>query len=179
MSLNPLSLRGMLASIAAAAVLMTAAAGHAQTGELFTGFQSNSKDPIEINAESLEVSEEGTQRVSVFSGNVVVRRGDTTLTASTIRVFSPLSGGDRPTGQGFNRIEASGNVKVASGLQTVTGKNVVVDMGKQTITMTGGVTMSQGPNVITGERLVVDLASGRARVEQAPGTPIRGVFTPN
>jgi lipopolysaccharide export system protein LptA len=51
-------------------------------------------------------------------------------------------------------------------------------MGKQTITMTGNVILSQGPNVITGDRLVVDLATGKARVEQSAGKPIRGVFTP-
>jgi lipopolysaccharide export system protein LptA len=32
--------------------------------------------------------------------------------------------------------------------------------------------------VITGDRLVVDLATGKARVEQEAGKPIRGVFTP-
>jgi lipopolysaccharide export system protein LptA len=51
-------------------------------------------------------------------------------------------------------------------------------MGKQTITMTGNVVMSQGENVITGERLIIDLVSGKARVEQEAGKPIRGVFTP-
>jgi lipopolysaccharide export system protein LptA len=38
--------------------------------------------------------------------------------------------------------------------------------------------LKQGGNVITGDRLVVDLATGKARVEQAAGKPIRGVFTP-
>ena len=51
-------------------------------------------------------------------------------------------------------------------------------MGKQTITMTGSVVLSQGSNVITGDRLVIDLVSGKARVEQDAGKPIRGVFTP-
>jgi lipopolysaccharide export system protein LptA len=164
-----------LAAIIVAAALSGAAC--AQTTDLFTGFQKNSKDPVQIDAASLEIAEEGKQRISVFSGNVIVRRGDTVLRAKTIKVFSDL-GDDRPKNQAFSRIEASGGVEVTSGEQKVTGARVVVDMGKQTITMSGNVVMSQGANVITGDRLVIDLVSGRARVEQEAGKPIRGVFTP-
>lgn len=149
----------------------------APASELFTGFQTRSNDPIQVDAGQLEISEENDQRISVFSGNVVVRRGDTVLTAKIIRIFSDLKD-TRPKNEAFSRIEATGNVEVKSGEQTVTGSAVVVDMGKQTITMTGTVVLKQGPNVITGDRLVVDLATGKARVEQAPGKPIRGVFTP-
>ena len=149
----------------------------APTSELFTGFQTRSDAPIQIDAAQLEISEEGDQRISVFSGNVIVRRGDTVLRANTIRIFSDLSD-TRPKNEAFSRIEATGNVEVKSGDQTVTGSTVVVDMGKQTITMSGTVVLKQGANVITGDRLVVDLATGKARVEQAAGKPIRGVFTP-
>jgi lipopolysaccharide export system protein LptA len=182
-------------------LLVMAAAGGAmaQTADLFTGFQSKSTDPVQIDAASLEISEEGHQRISVFNGNVVVRRGDTTLRAATIRVYSDIGGGGRSKdpkaakdakapkaaattkgqkGLAFNRIEATGGVTVTSGEQKVTGSSVVVDMGKQTITMSGNVVLSQGSNVISGDRLIVDLASGKARVEQDAGKPIRGVFTP-
>lgn len=165
------------AALAVALTLAGATAASAQTADLFTGFQSNSKDPIQIDAASLEISEEAKTRISEFAGGVVVKRGDTTMRASKIRVFSPL-GDNKPKGQSFSRIEASGNVEVKSGPQTVTGSQVVVDMVKQTITMSGSVVLSQGPNVITGDRLVVDLATGKARVEQEAGKPIRGVFTP-
>jgi lipopolysaccharide export system protein LptA len=165
---------GLTATVIAAVL---AGAASAQTSDIFNGFQKNSKDPVQIDAASLEIAEEGKQRISEFSGNVIVRRGDTVLRAKSIKVFSDL-GDDRPKNQAFSRIEASGGVEVTSGEQKVTGARVVVDMGKQTITMTGNVVMSQGANVITGERLVIDLVSGRARVEQEAGKPIRGVFTP-
>ncbi len=150
----------------------------AETVDLFTGFQSKSRDPVEIDAAKLEITEEGDQRVSVFSGNVVVRRGETVLRAKTIQVFSDTNG-KGPKGQAFSRIVASGNVDIKSGPQSAKGAKVVVDMGKQTITMSGGVVLSQGANVISGERLVVDLVSGSARVEETAGQRIRGVFTPN
>jgi lipopolysaccharide export system protein LptA len=150
----------------------------AQTASLFTGFQAKSDDPIQIDAAKLEITEEGDQRISVFSGNVIVRRGDTVLRAKTLRIYSDLND-NRPRNQAFSRIEATGDVEVKSGKQTATGSTVVVDMGNQTITMSGTVVLRDGANVITGDRLVVDLASGRARVEQAAGQPIRGVFTPD
>lgn len=167
--------------IGAAALLLPllfgAGPAPAQTSQLFTGFQTKSDAPIQIDAASLEISEQGKSRVSEFAGNVVVTRGDTVLRAAKIRVFSPM-GDTKVKGQAFSRIEASGNVEVKSGGQRVTGSQVVVDMGKQTITMSGGVVLSQGANVITGDRLVVDLATGKARVEQEAGKPIRGVFSP-
>ncbi len=147
----------------------------AATADLFNGFQAKSKDPIKVDAGVLEISEQGKQRVSVFKGNVVVRRGDTLLKADTIKLFSDLNS---KTADGFTRIEASGGVYVSSGQQTVTGKTATVDMRTHVITVDGGVVLSQGSNVITGSRLVVNLATGSARVEQDAGKQIRGIFSP-
>jgi lipopolysaccharide export system protein LptA len=144
--------------------------------DLFSGFQSKSKDPVQVDAGALEISEQGKQRVSVFSGNVVVKRGRTTLKAGTIKLFSDL---DSTTADAFSRIEAGGKVFVSSGEQTVTGETAVVDMKARTIVVSGGVVLSQGNNVITGSRLVVNLATGSARVEQEAGKQIRGVFSPD
>ncbi len=162
-------------------VLMIAAAGPtvpavAATADLFAGFQSQSKDPIQVDAGVLEISEKGKQRISEFSGNVVVKRGKTTLKAASIKLYSDV---EAQTADGFTRIEASGKVFVDSGEQTITGQTAVVDMVKRTIVVSGGVVLTQGGNVITGSRLVVNLATGQARVEQEPGKQIRGVFAPD
>jgi lipopolysaccharide export system protein LptA len=144
--------------------------------EIFGGFQAKSTDPIQVDAAALETYEEGTQRISVFSGGVTVKRGNTLMKAGTIKLFSATSGKEASS---FSRIEASGNINVSSADQVVTGSTAVVDMTTNTITVEGNVVLSQGPNVITGNRLVVNLSTGRARVEQAPGKQIRGVFSPN
>ena len=155
--------------------------GHASAqsaSDLFAGFQARSKDPVQVDARSLEIYEEGTQRVSVFSGDVVVRRGKTILKAATIKLYSDLD--TQPArSDAFNRIEAGGKVYVSSGEQTVTGSTAVVDMKTRTIVVAGGVVLTQGTNVITGSRLVVNLANGRARIEQEAGGQIRGIFTPD
>jgi lipopolysaccharide export system protein LptA len=158
------------------AVLATLATPHAAAAQssatdIFSGFQTQSKDPIEVNSETLEVYEEGKQRVTVFSGGVTVTRGKTTLKAATIKLFSEL---EPTSADAFTRIEAAGKIWVNSGDQTVTGASAVVDMKAKTITVSGGVVLSQGSNILTGTRLVVNLATGRARVEGST----RGVFTP-
>jgi lipopolysaccharide export system protein LptA len=146
------------------------------TADIFNGFQAKSTDPVHVDAGVLEISEEGKQRISVFRDKVVVRRGNTTLRAGQIKLYSPLDGS---AADGFTRIEASGKVIVDSGKQTVSGETAVVDMKARTITVSGGVVLTQGDNIISGSRLVVNLATGQARVEQAPGQRIRGVFTPD
>ena len=165
-------LSGLIAMALAAALPGTAGAA---TADLFNGFQAKSKDPIQIDAGTLEISEQGEQRISVFKGNVVVRRGKTMLKADKITLYSDIKS---TTPNGFTRIVASGGVFVSSGEQTLSGRTATVDMKTNTITVEGGVVLSQGGNVITGSRLLVNLTTGRARVEQDAGKQIRGIFTP-
>lgn len=154
---------------------LPAAAQSSSANDMFAGFQNQSDDPIEVNSENLEVYEEGDQRVTVFSGNVVVTRGNTTMKAASLKLFSPIStNAAEAKADAFTRIEAEGDIWVNSGDQTVTGKTAVVDMPAQTITLSGGVVLTQGTNILTGTRLVVNLATGRARVEGST----RGVFSP-
>src|SRR5690606_19171979 len=86
------ALGGSLRMLAVVAALASGPAAAQSTGDLFSGFGSKSNDPIEVDAKSLEIIEEGEQRISIFSGNVTVRRGDTTLKASSIKLYSPKKG---------------------------------------------------------------------------------------
>lgn len=167
--------RQIIFALAIVAAFAAAPARADSTADIFAGFQAKSNDPVQVDAASLEVYEENKLRVSVFSGGVVVKRGNTVLKAGTIKLFSPSEGA---TPEAFTRIEASGKISVSSGDQTVTGGSAVVDMKASTITVAGGVVLSQGSNVISGSRLVVNLKTGRARVEQDAGKQIRGVFSP-
>lgn len=161
-----------LALFLAAALAAAPLTAHAQSaGDLFSGLQAQSSDPIEVKSDALEVYDDGTQRITLFTGGVTVTRGNTTLKAAEIKLFSPL---ETENPEAFTRIEASGKILVNSGAQTVTGETAVVDMESNTITVSGGVVLTQGNNILTGTRLVVNLATGRARVEGST----RGVFSP-
>lgn len=160
------------------AALFSAGAAHAQSTDLFTGFSKKGNGPIEVDAKTLEIVEEGDQRISTFSGGVTVRRGDTTMKAAQIKLFSD-KGSDATDQNGFSRMEATGTVYVNSGKQTITGSQAVVDNKAQTIVLSGNVVLSQGKDVLAADRLVIDMATGKARVEQTPGKSIRMVITPD
>src|SRR5438128_1532588 len=62
-----------------------AAAGKDKKGAGVPGFGSNSKDPIEIESDKLEVFSK--EQRAVYTGNVVAVQGDTTIKAPTMIVF--------------------------------------------------------------------------------------------
>jgi lipopolysaccharide export system protein LptA len=187
----PFSGKTGLAALLVAASLAAAPAFAQPAGSaMFKGFDTTSSDPVQVDAASLEITDEGNQRISTFEGNVKITRGDTTMRADKMVIYSdqqssPDAAGATSAapagagGQPFNKIEATGNVRVESGAQVVTGKNAVFDVANHTITMAGGVVLTQGPNTISGARLTIDTSTGKARIEQAPGQQIRGVFVPS
>jgi lipopolysaccharide export system protein LptA len=177
----------ILCGCVAALLVIAPVFAHAQnTGvpNALQGFSQNKDQPVHIEAATLEVRDK--DKTATFSGNVVVRQGDTTLRSKTLVVFydqdDAAKGGMKaaqpgPGGkQSIRRLEARGGVTVIQKEQTATGQTGIFDMKSNTITMTGGVVISQGQNVLRGERLVVDVATGHARVE---GGRVQGMFSPN
>ncbi len=168
---------GLLAAAIALAALSAPPARAQSTGDLFSGFQAKSTDPVQIDADTLDYREEGKQRISVFSGGVVVKRGKTTLKASTIKVYSNKE--QTAKNDAFTRIEASGPVYVNSEDQTLTGDAAVVDMTTQLITLTGNVVLKRGTtDVAKGHILVVNLKTGAAKFQNAPGKRLQILIQP-
>jgi lipopolysaccharide export system protein LptA len=133
-------------------------------GAPFAGFDTGSDEPIQIEADRLEVRD--PEKLAVYTGNVQVRQGETVLEAPELRVFytgEPTQSG--APGSQVARIEAGPKVDVRSGDQTASGATAVLDMQQNVITMSGGVVLTQGPNIVRGERLVVDLKSKQGRLE--------------
>jgi lipopolysaccharide export system protein LptA len=164
--------------VAATALIAGAATASAQQSKLFQDFKPGSDQEIQVEADKLEVTEKTDERVSVFTGNVTVQRGETVLKAATITIHSD-AGAPEAGKEAFNLIQAEGNVQVTEGGQTATGDTATFNMKTQVATISGNVVLSQGRNTLTGARLVVDLNSGVARVEQGSGGRIRGIFSPN
>jgi lipopolysaccharide export system protein LptA len=161
------------------------------------GFSQNRDQPIQIEAASLEVRDK--KKEAVFSGNVKVVQGDTTMSAKTLVVFydqpeagppqQPKQKGGKaapgapiqqaqpgPTGSSsIKRLEARGNVVVTQKQQVVTGDLAIVDTKANLMTMTGGVVLTQCKNVLKGDRLLVDMTTGTSRVESDSGR-VQGLF---
>lgn len=147
------------------------------------GFSKNRNEPIKIDANSLEVRDK--DKAAVFSGNVIVQQGDTTLRCKELVVFYDAKSANKPApGEGgksnadslasggpisssaIRRLEINGGVIVNTKEQTATGDQAIFETASNTITLTGKpVVLTSGPNVIRGQRLTVDLVSGTSRFE--------------
>jgi lipopolysaccharide export system protein LptA len=159
------------------------------------GFSQNRDQPIQIEAASLEMRDK--KKEAVFSGNVKVVQGDTTMTSKSLVVFYDSGGAsDSPQpaapkgsksgsmqsatpGPGgsssIRRLEAKGSVVVTQKDQVVTGETAIFDTRANLITMVGGVVLTQCKNVLQGDRLKVDMTTGVSRVESDSGK-VRGMF---
>ncbi|MEM6665164.1 MAG: lipopolysaccharide transport periplasmic protein LptA [Pseudomonadota bacterium] len=174
-----------LLAIVAATLLWISAPAMAQEGfaDSLSGFSGNSDEPINIEADALELRD-GEQQ-AIFTGNVIVQQGETRLQTRVLRVYysgSAQSGtATSAGGQNIERLEAEGGVIVTSGDQRATGDRGVFDATADKITLFGNVVLSQGTNVLKGRELHVDLAAGTSRVVAEAGSQgrVRGVFTPN
>ena len=148
--------------------------------------KANRDQPIEINADSLEVQQE--KQVAIFTGNVDATQGDMKLKADQLKVFYRQGGkageparpqaaaGASPAGA-ITRIEAVGRVFVSSPTQTAQGDQGVYDVERNTITLTSRVVITQDKNVVRGDRLVMNLTTGQARMDGQ--SRVKGLFVPN
>lgn len=161
-----MSLVRLILALVLATAAVTAAAQTFDTS--FANFGAGNDAPIAIEADELEVKDRENR--AVFSGNVTVTQGDSSLRASRLTVVYAGSAAEAatapstPQDQRISRLEASGTVLVAAGNQAASGDEGTVDFDARTLSLTGDVTLSQDENVITGDALTVDLATGIARV---------------
>jgi len=147
----------------------------------------NSKEPIKIDADRLDVFDK--EQRAVFQGNVVVVQGETTMRCSTLTVFyenqKGAAGGQRgpaaaagSQNDNIKQIDCAGPVTVVSKDQVATGDHAVFDRAANKVTMTGNAVLSQCQNVTRGERIVYDLNTGVANVETAPGKRVSALIIP-
>lgn len=156
---------GGLRSVCLALTVAVSSPAAAQSfGGAFTGFSTNSEEPIQIEADRLEVRDE--EKRAVYLGNVTVRQGETLLKTAELQVFY-AGGGQEPgaPGASLERIIANGRVIVQSQNRTATGDEAVFEMASETIVLTGNVVLTEDDNILRGERLVVDLKTGEAQMQ--------------
>jgi lipopolysaccharide export system protein LptA len=154
-----------------------------------SGFGTSSREPIQIDADSLEVFD--AEQRAVYSGNVIVKQGETTMKAAKIIVHydrrgaAPL-GGTQPAdpvavmndNTGLKKVEAEGGVAIFSRDQVATGDRGVYDRTTDIVTLTGNVTLSRGKNVTRGQRLVYNVGTGIATMAAGSGGRVSSSFAP-
>ena len=137
-----------------------------QTSSL-KGHDSNA--PVDVAADRIEVQDRADR--AIFSGNVVVRQAELTLTAARLTVAYSSSGGVE-----LRRIDATGGVTVRSPSETARGNVGIYDLERRIITLIGDVSLVQRDAKVNGGRLTIDLDSGRAVMDGGgpPGTSSQG-----
>ena len=100
--------RAALATLVLAAGLPAAA--HAQTAGGFSGFGGSDGGPIQIEARELEVRDK--EGVAIFTGDVVVKQGETTL--ETAKLVVHYVGGGQGAGGGDGAKKEGGGKKKAA-----------------------------------------------------------------
>jgi lipopolysaccharide export system protein LptA len=167
----------------------------------FGNFGGNSKDPIRIDADKLEVFDR--ENKAVYSGDVVAVRGTTTTRSRQMTIFYDNSrrnnaqggqqsgqqgaqqgggavrgaGGAAPQDGALKRIEFKGPVSVVNGSQTATANEMIYDAVAKTVTLKGNAVVADGPNVQRGELMVYKTEESIATITN-PGGRVQGVFTP-
>lgn len=191
-------MRLTLAAIASVVLFTPAAFAQQQNSgavtSAFSGFSTKSDDPVNVEADNLEVRDQ--DQSAVFSGNVVAKQGGSVLNARKLTIYyyqkgqaakdqTPKQGetagaeAKPETGRSIRRMEAEGDVVVTQRNQRATGSRGVFDVASNKVELTGGVVVSQDDNVIKGDRLRVDLTTQTSRVEGGgSGGRVQGVFTP-
>lgn len=154
-------------------------------------FGSGSKEPVSVEADHLEVFDK--EKRAVYSGNVVVVQGESTMKSGRMVVFYANEGQDAANPQGaqnaapalgngnsLRRLETYDGTTIISKDQIAVGNQGVYDKESNRMVLTGNVALTQNGNVTKGEKLVYDLNTGVAVVEAAPNAGrVKSLLIPN
>lgn len=141
----------------------------------------DSKAPIDVDADRIDVLDQQNQ--AIFSGNVRVRQGNLTMESDRIKVAysRPAQSAGKGGDPVIQRLDADGNVRLATPTERATSRFGIYDVDKRILTLIGDVKLTQGTTRVQGNRLTIDLASGRSTLDGKtstgqPGSRVSGRF---
>lgn len=164
-------------------------AGEQPAPNAFQGFTRNRKDPVKIEANSLEVRDK--EKIAVFRGNVVVVQGDTTMRCRELEVHyegNALGADPRQnvpatktqqknaSAQRIKRLVATGGVIVTAKDQKAVGDKGIFEMATNIVVLDGNVVLTQGGNIMNGDKLTVNLTTGTSKLD---AKRVTGVLVPS
>jgi lipopolysaccharide export system protein LptA len=147
--------RQRLCAAALLALLLPAAAARAQ--EAATGTAAATQQPIEITAEG-GIEWDRNAQTYVARGAAQARRGDLSVAADTLTAHYREGAGG---GSEIYKLEAAGNVRLASQSAVITGDRAVYDVTSRTMTVTGQALKLETPT---------DVLTARDRLEYSDRT---------
>ncbi len=138
--------------------------------------------PIDIRSQRLEFLY-AEKRVQ-YQDEVVATQGEVTLTCNllTVSYEEPAEPDGTPPAasttsqQRLKEIVAEGDVRLESESGYATGRQLVFDQTKRTVTLSGDAVLHEGANQVSGDRVIVYLderrsvVEGQARMRLIPGS---------
>lgn len=162
----------MIRILAFAAFVAASVSAQAQGANPFSMSSKDADKPIGISADSIVADVKN--QTATYVGNVVVTQGELRLKSDALAIQAAKGE--------IRRIQAKGNVVLASAQGQATGANADYDVTARTVLMTGRVVLSQGQNVMRGSRLMVNLGSGEAKLTSDTAVTgsgrVEGLFVP-
>jgi lipopolysaccharide export system protein LptA len=194
-----------VASSLIAGLLAAIAMGTAATAQVSPGKKHDSKQPIDITSDSLEVEQD--KQLATFRGKVDAIQGEIHLRADTLVVHyrqrddsanqpggpgakpQPPKNAAKPSGSpptsdpfgggAISHIDAIGHVFVSSPDETAQGDTGAYDVDSQTIVLDGQlVILTHCENVLKGTHAVMNLDTGHSTLDVPPGQRVHGLFVP-
>lgn len=156
-------------------IIIMCSGGYAHAANLDT------KQPIEITADSLEVLQERQQ--AIFTGNVLAKQGVVNMRAARMVVYYKQGGANN----NVSKIEAEGDVLFTTPDETAQGSRATYDVDADKIHLLGDITLTRDKNILKGSKLEYNLATGRSIVTGGPAVAgqksnsgrVKGLFVPN
>lgn len=148
----------------------------------------DSKAPVEITSDSLEITQDKQQ--AIFSGNVEAIQGNVQIKSDKMLVNynsdKTKNGGSQ---NAVSKVETIGNVFLKTPQETASSNKGVFDVANNLITLLGDVSLMSGKNVVKGEKFVYNLKTGKSSIvsgdaqqtESGVSKPkrVKGVFIPS
>jgi lipopolysaccharide export system protein LptA len=105
-----------------------------------------------VNVTSDRLSYVDAERKAVFSGNVIVRAQDATITSAIVQVILlPKSGqAENQSASQLERIEAQGDIRIVEGSRKAAGNKLVYTAAEEKMVLTG--TPGKLPSIFDAER---------------------------
>ena len=152
-------------------------------GQIKTKAAVDRNQPIQVDSDRLEAY--NSQRMVVFSGNVVAVQGLRTMHADRLTIYykddKKTSAASAVSEQGYGdieKMEAKGNVVITEGERVATGDDALFEQDAQKITMTGNAVLKEGKNIIKGNRVIVFLEEDRGVVERGENKRVTATIYP-
>ncbi len=137
----------------------------AQTSLTFGPLAQDTDAPIEIEADELAISQ--ADNSATFSGNVVIKQGEMSLSAPLVTVVY------NPETSDIDALIASGGVTLVSGEEAAEAEMAEYSVTDGIIVMKGDVLLALGLSSLAAEEMTVNLNDGSALLTGRVRTVLR------